>query len=59
MNVDQQDIDALTKALSCYKTYQDMIEKTGVKNLARRQIHFEIFQEDHEPPISDLSWGLK
>ena len=59
MNVDQQDIDALKKALSCYKTYQDMIEKTGIKNLASREIHFEIFQEDYEPPISDLCWGLK
>ena len=59
MNVEEQDIDTLRKALACYKTYQDMIEKTGIKNLASREVHFEIFQEDYEPPISDLSWGLK
>ena len=59
MNVDRQDIDTLKKALACYKTYQDMIEKTGIKDLATRQIHFEIFQENYEPPISDLFWGLK
>ncbi len=59
MKVDQQDIDTLKQALSCYKTYQDMIEKTGVKDLVSDKAYFEIFQEDYDPPISDLFFGLE
>ena len=59
VNVDQQDVDALKQALSCYKTYQDMIEKTGIKNLVSQQIHFEFFQESFDPPVNDLLWGLE
>ena len=59
LNVEQPDVEALKKALACYKTYQDMIEKTGVKNLVGRKIYFEFFQESYDPPVDDLLWGLK
>ena len=59
MEVDEQDVQLLKDALGCYKTYQDMIEKTGVKNLATKQVYFEIFQEDRKPPLSDLFSGLR
>ncbi len=59
VTVEQQDVEALKKALSCYKTYQDMIEKTGIKDLAGREIHFEFFQESFDPAVDDLLWELK
>ena len=59
INVRPRDIDRLKEALNCYETYQDMIEKTGVKKLAHDKAHFEIFQEDHQPVLSDLFAGLQ
>ncbi len=53
-----EDTAALTKALQCYKTYRAMIAKTGVKDLVSDKAHFDIFQEGHNPPISDLFFGL-
>ena len=49
---------AMADALGCYTTYQEMIEKTGVKEKVGDGACFEIFQEDHKPPLSDLFVGL-
>ena len=59
VSLDQQDIDVLEQSLQCYKTYQDMIEKTGVKDITADTAHFEIFQENYDPPVSDLFLGLE
>ena len=58
LSLDDQDVTVLKDALGCYNTYQDMIEKTGVKNIAADKAHFEIFQEQYDPPITDLSFEL-
>ena len=59
--VEAEDIDRenFLKALACYKTYQDRIEKSGIRKSKNKNVYFEIFQEDFEPPLSDLSAQLK
>jgi len=52
--VEPQDIETLHRALDCYVTFQETIEKSGIKQLTTRPAVFEIFQETHDPPLSDL-----
>ena len=54
VEVDEQDIEKNHQALDCYVTYQETIERIGIKNFIHNQACFEIFQENHNPPISDL-----
>jgi len=60
VEVDQVDRDLGCQALDCYVTYQDTIERTGIKDDIRRQgrVTFELFGERHDPPLSDLFDGL-
>ena len=58
VEVSDDDIEVLKKALDCYETYKDTIEKSGVKDVITKQVPFELFQEDHNPPIKDLFEGL-
>lgn len=39
------DMKAFNKALDCYETYQEIIEKSGVKELTTNEVPFEIFGE--------------
>jgi len=57
--VDDIDIERARKALDCYVTFQDTIEKTGIKNSLGHQVYFEIFQENHDPPLPCLFEGLQ
>lgn len=57
--VDKEDIQKNLDALDCYKTFQETIEKSGVKNFVQtKEIVFEIFQENHEPSLKDLFEGI-
>ncbi len=51
--------DVLKAALSCYETYREMIEKFGVVQKIGDRVHFEIFGEDHKPPLGDLAAGIE
>lgn len=51
-------IQALKKALACYKTYQEVINKTGVIEDIGDTVYFEIFGETFNPPLNDLTIGL-
>ncbi len=52
--VEEEDVQAFRQALDCYKTYQEVIEQTRVKEIASREVAFEIYQENHTPPLGDL-----
>ena len=53
--VDKEDIEKNLDALDCYKTFEETIEKSGIKNFVRtKDIAFEIYRENHEPPLTDL-----
>lgn len=54
VEVDQVDIDKNLQALDCYVTFQETIEKTKIKEFVGHQAVFEIFQENHDPPLRDL-----
>ena len=54
LKVDERDIAAFNRALDCYETYGEMIEKTGIRNFKGPVVNFEIFQERHRPPLDDL-----
>jgi LmbE family N-acetylglucosaminyl deacetylase len=50
--------EVLKAALSCYETYQEMIEKSGVIVKIGDKVCFEIFGEDHTPPLANLTDGI-
>ncbi|UCH94104.1 MAG: PIG-L family deacetylase [Candidatus Aminicenantes bacterium] len=57
--VDTIDIKKNLKALDCYVTFQETIEKTGIKEFVREKaVAFEIFQESYDPPLKDLFEGI-
>ena len=53
------DMERFHEALDCYVTYADVIASTKVHEVFGRQVHFEIFREVHQPPLSDLFDGLQ
>jgi LmbE family N-acetylglucosaminyl deacetylase len=53
------DIETARKALECYVTFQETIEKSGIKDFITHEIYYEIFQEQHDPPLADIFDGLK
>jgi LmbE family N-acetylglucosaminyl deacetylase len=56
--VDEVDVENKLRALDCYVTYQDAIVEFGIRDRIIREISYEIFQEDHDPPVEDLFEGL-
>jgi LmbE family N-acetylglucosaminyl deacetylase len=52
------DMDHFHKALDCYVTYADVIARTKIHQVFDREVHFEIFREDHKPPLEDVCEGL-
>ena len=58
VEVDQVDIDKSLQALDCYVTFQETIAKSGIRDHMGTQVVFAIFQERHDPPLSDLFQGL-
>lgn len=51
----EQDIEIFKKALSCYETYQATIKQSGVVEAIGDTVYFEIYQEDHKPPLANLT----
>ncbi len=58
VTVEEGDRQRALQALDCYVTFQETIENTGIKEKISNQWAFEIFQEDHDPPLDDLFAGL-
>jgi LmbE family N-acetylglucosaminyl deacetylase len=53
-----EDIWKACAALDCYKSYEEVIKNTGIKDVLRGKVYFELFQEHYDPPLSDLFEGL-
>lgn len=49
------DIDAMKKALACYGTYKENIQKSGVIESIGDKLYFEFFMEKFDPPVSKLT----
>ncbi len=58
MTVGAEDVEANRRALDCYVTYREMIEKTEIKDSLDRIAAFELFEESFDPPITDLCADL-
>jgi LmbE family N-acetylglucosaminyl deacetylase len=59
MQVTEADMERFHKALDCYVTYADVIADTRIHQVFDDNVHFELFREDHKPPLGDLSHGLR
>jgi N-acetylglucosamine malate deacetylase 2 len=58
-DVSDADMERFHKALDCYVTYADVIAATHIHDVFGTDVHFEIFREDHKPPLRDLFEGLQ
>jgi hypothetical protein len=58
-DVSDVDMERFHKALDCYVTYADVIAATKIHDVFGKDVHFEIFREDHKPPLNDLCEGLR
>lgn len=56
--VDDIDVARANRALDCYETFQETIEKSGVRRTLGPNVYFEIFGERHDPPLKDLFEGI-
>jgi LmbE family N-acetylglucosaminyl deacetylase len=54
----EADMERFHKALDCYVTYADIIAATKIHDVFDKDVHFEIYREDHKPPLTDLFEGL-
>ena len=58
-DVTAADMERFHKALDCYVTYADIIAETKIHDVFGHDVQFEIYREDHKPPLADLFAGLK
>jgi LmbE family N-acetylglucosaminyl deacetylase len=58
VEVAPEDLAACRRALDCYVTFQETIERTDIKNQLVSEVPFELFAEALEPPADDLFSGL-
>jgi LmbE family N-acetylglucosaminyl deacetylase len=57
--VEPIDIKKNLEALDCYVTFQKTIEISGIKEFVQtKEVVFEIYGENHTPPLTDLFEGL-
>ncbi len=59
IDVEDVDIEQMKAALDCYVTFTETILKSGIKNMIENQSVFEIFGEEHDPPLDDLFSDLR
>lgn len=52
--VEEEDIEACRRALDCYETFRETIERTGIKEHLFSSVPFELFDESRDPPLADL-----
>jgi N-acetylglucosamine malate deacetylase 2 len=56
--VTDRDMELFHRALDCYVTYAEVIARTRIHEVFDDDVHFELFREDHKPPLTDLCQGL-
>ncbi|MBN1294551.1 MAG: PIG-L family deacetylase [Candidatus Latescibacteria bacterium] len=57
--VEEIDLEKANLGLDCYVTYRNTIDKSGIRDFIKGKAHFEIFQEDFDPPLKDLCVSLQ
>lgn len=56
--LNKEDKDALQRALGCYETYKEVIDRSGVRDAFGDYLSFEIYGENFDPPLDDLTIQL-
>jgi N-acetylglucosamine malate deacetylase 2 len=59
VHMTDKDVQVFKQSLSCYETYKEMIEKSGVVGMLGDRMFFEIYKEDHKPVLTDLTAGIE
>jgi LmbE family N-acetylglucosaminyl deacetylase len=54
IKVNDEDTRRANQSLDCYKTFQEVIVNSGIRDFITRDVYFEIFSENHHPPLDDL-----
>lgn len=57
--VTDSDMERFHKALDSYVTYAEVIAQTRIHEVFDKDVYFELFREDHKPPLTDLCDALK
>lgn len=52
--VSETDLETCRRALDAYETFQETIEKSGIKDLLNPEYAFELYRERFDPPLDDL-----
>lgn len=52
------EVETGIRALDCYVTYLETIEKSGIREMVKNNICFELFKESFEPPLNDIFAGI-
>ncbi len=58
LHLNEEEQNILKRSLYCYETFIDVIEETGVIEEIGDKVHFEFFEEQHDPVLSSLTAGL-
>lgn len=58
IHLNEEDIEVMKKALSCYTTYKEVINKIGVVDKIGDRAYFELFQENFTTFLDDLCESL-
>ncbi len=58
VSLTDEDLEAGRAALACYGTYEEVIRRADPLGRIGRALHFELFQEAHDPPLGSLTQGL-
>lgn len=56
--VSDEDVQTGHRALGCYETYREVIEKADPLGRVGRVLYFELFQESYDPPLPSITAGL-
>lgn len=56
--VSEHDLETARRALACYETYAEVIERADPLARVGDTVYFEIFQESHDPPLESLFAGV-
>jgi len=56
--VDEKGRRILEESLSCYETYRETIQKSGILKFIGDRVYFEIYGENHKPVLNDLTSNL-
>jgi hypothetical protein len=58
VGVTREDVEVAERALDCYETYREVIEKADPLGRTGTTVYFELFGESHDPRLGSLTEGL-